>query len=146
MSTQSMLTRLIAPLALAVSVAGFAAKSEAAPYNPICGGGLCFNKDMKHYAWDRAYYYLSFNGSKVTHYNIRYREAGGREVQSEISTRPGSNATPVQAFKGYTGQRHTISVQACNRTKVIIGTIGGAVQFGTRTSCAPWRLITFTQV
>ncbi len=120
MSAQSILTRLIAPLAVAISVVGFSAAAHAAPYKPVCGGGLCFNKDTQGYTSNRTYFYLTFSGSKVTHYNIVYREAGGRQVQAEIPTRTGSNMTDVKSLKGTPGRQYKVSVQACSRTKVIV--------------------------
>ena len=48
MTLRSALTRMMAPLALAVSLAGgFAASADAAPYKQTCAGGVCFNKDTQ---------------------------------------------------------------------------------------------------
>jgi len=142
MSTQSMLTRLIAPLAVAASLAGLSATAEAATYKPLCGGGLCFYKDTQAYTNHRTYFYLTFSGSAVTHYNIIYREPGGRSVQAEISTRPGSNMSNRVSLPGTPGQQYKVSVQACNRTKAFIGPI----VISSRSSCTTWYTTTYTAV
>lgn len=142
MSTHSMLNRLIAPLAIALSVAGLSATAEAAPYQPLCSGGYCFNKDTQGYVNNRTYFYLSFRGSAVTHYNMRFRESGGREVQIEISTRSGSNASVLKSFPGTPGRQYTVSVQACNRTKTFIGPI----VISSRSNCTGWYTTTYTAV
>ena len=142
MSTHSMINRLIAPLAIALSVAGLSATAQAAPYQPLCSGGYCFNKDKQGYVNNRTYFYLTFRGSAVTHYNIRYREAGGREVQVEISTRSGSNASGVTSLPGTPGRQYKVSVQACNRGKVFIGPI----VISTTSRCTIWYTTTYTAV
>src|SRR5258706_2413896 len=115
MSTQSMLMRLIAPLAIAISVAGVSSTAEAATYKAYCAPtGLCFYKDTQGYTNNRTYFYLTFNGSKVTYYNIVYREPGGRVVTDVIVTRPGSNGSVLRSLAGTPGLLYTVKIQACN--------------------------------
>lgn len=142
MSTHSMITRLIAPLAVVTSLAGISTTAEAAPYTPLCSGGYCFNKDTQGYVNNRTYFYLTFRGSAVSHYNIRYREAGGREIQTEISARPGSNSSYVTSLPGTPGKKYQVSVQACSRVKVFVGPI----VVSTRSSCTGWYATSYVAV
>jgi len=143
MTLRSSLTRMIAPLAVAVSMAGgFAATADAAPYIKTCAGGICFNKDSQGYKNDRTYFYLTFNGSAVTHYNVRFQEPGGRVVQEEWKTYRGSNKTEERGIKGVPGQKTTISIQACSRVTVKIGPFST----GTKSQCTGWSTIRCKQV
>lgn len=80
----SLIARALAPLAIAFSIGGMAGTADAAPDKQTCAGGICFSKDTQGYKNDRTYFYLTFNGTTVTRYNVRYREEGGREVQGEL--------------------------------------------------------------
>lgn len=143
MKIRSALARIAAPAILAVSMAaGFGAAAEAAPYVKTCAGGICFNKDSQGYKNDRTYFYLTFSGSAVTHYNVRFQEPGGRVVQEEWKTYRGSNKTEERGIKGVPGQRATISIQACTRVTIKIGPFST----GTKSQCTGWSTITYKQV
>ena len=133
--------RIARPLAAALLCLSFAASAEAAKpvdngtYKKICAGSLCMLK-RNTLIWDGSVpYFLSFRGSAISHYNVRYVEAGGREVQIEISTASGSNLSQVRHFKGTPGGKFTIHVQACNRSSF--------GPFSSKSSCTQWHNITF---
>ena len=138
----SILRNIVLAGALAFTAAGFSTAAQAAPYKALCAGGLCFNKDTQGYTSDRTYFYLTFNGTTVTHYNIIYREAGGRQIQAEIATRPGSNMSYEKSLKGTPGKQYTVSVQACSRVKVNVGPFS----VSTRSSCTSWKTFTYYAV
>lgn len=138
----SLISRVIAPLAVALSVGGFAATADASPYKKTCAGSICFNKDTQGYKNDKTYFYLTFSGSAVTHYNVRYQERGGRVVQGELRTHQGSNKSQEGGIYGTPGQMNTISIQACYRVTVKIGPFST----GTKSACTGWSTITYKQV
>lgn len=142
MSPRSILARLMAPLAVAASFASLSTTAEAAPYTPLCAGAYCFNKDTQGYVDNRTRFYLTFKGSAVSHYNLRYREAGGREVQIEIGARPGSNGSYVTSLPGVPGRAYQVSAQACARVKIFVGPI----VVSTRSGCTPWYRTTYKAV
>jgi len=143
MSVRSLIARIAAPAILAVSMAGgFAATADAAAYTKTCVNGICFNKDTQGYKNDRTYFYLTFNGSAVTHYNVRFQEPGGRVVQEEWKTYSGSNKSQERGIKGNPGQWATISIQACTRVTVKVGPFSA----GTKSSCTGWVSIRYKQV
>ena len=143
MKIRSALARIAAPAILAVSMAaGLAGNADAAPYKQTCAGGVCFNKDTQGYTNDRTYFYVTFNGTAVTHYNVRYREPGGRTVQGELKTYAGSNKSQEGSIKGVPGQMNTIAIQACYRVTVKIGPFSA----GTQSRCTGWSNITYKQV
>jgi hypothetical protein len=142
MSPRSMLARLIAPLAFLASVASLSTTAQAAPYTPLCAGAYCFNKDTQRYVNNRTYFYLTFKGSAVSHYNLRYREAGGREVQIEIGARPGSNGSYLSSLPGVPGKAYQVSVQARARVKIFVGPI----VVSTRSGCTIWYRTTYKAV
>jgi hypothetical protein len=129
------------PLMAAILCLGFAASAEAAApdypgtYKKICAGSLCMLKGSL-LIWDGSVpYYLSFRGSAVSHYNVRYVEIGGREVQIELKAASGSNLSKVSHLKGTPGGKFTIHVQACNRSSF--------GPFSSKSSCTQWHKITF---
>ena len=138
----SLISRVIAPLAVALSVGGIAATADAAPYKTTCAGSICFHKDTQGYKNDLTYFYMTFNGSAVTHYNVRYHEEGGRVVQAEIRTHAGSNKSRENGLHGTPGQMRTISIQACYRVTVKIGPFST----GTKSACTGWSTFTYMQV
>jgi hypothetical protein len=138
----SLIARVLAPLAVAISVGGIAATADAAPYKTTCAGSICFNKDTQGYKNDRTYFYVTFSGSAVTHYNVRYQEPGGRVVQGELKTYRGSNKSQEGSIKGVPGTKNTISIQACSRLTIKIGPFST----GTKSQCTGWSTITYKQV
>jgi hypothetical protein len=138
----SIISKVIAPIAVALSVGGFAAAADAAPYNRTCAGGICFNKDTQGYKNDKTYFYLTFSGSAVTHYNVRYQEVGGRVKQGELRTYQGSNKSQESGIYGTPGKKYYISIQACSRVQVKIGPFST----GTKSSCTGWVRIGYYAV
>ena len=133
---------MIAPLAVALSGGGFAATAGASPYKTTCAGSICFHKDTQGYKNDKTYFYLTFSGSAVTHYNVRYQEVGGREKQGELRTYQGSNKSEEGGIYGTPGKKYYISIQACSRVQVKIGPFTA----GTKSSCTGWSRTGFYAV
>src|SRR5687768_4083346 len=73
------------------------------------------------YVDDRTYFYFTFNGSNITHYNVSFTEEGGRRVQYEVATLAGSNKSRETSLKGIPGSRYQVSVQACARITIKAG-------------------------
>lgn len=143
MTIRTLIARIAAPAVLAVSMAaGFGGAAEAAPYIKTCAAGICFNKDSQGYKNDRTYFFLTFNGSAVTHYNVRFAEPGGRIVQEEWKTFRGSNKTEERGIKGVPGQTASIQIQACARTTIKVGPFSAS----TKSSCTGWVTINYKQV
>jgi hypothetical protein len=143
MSSMSVLSRAMASLAIAMSIgAGFSAPAEAAPYRTTCAGGICFHKDTQGYTNNKTYFYLTFNGDAVTHYNVRYHEPGGRVVQGELKTYKGSNKSQEGAIKGKPGTKVYVSIQACRRYQVKVGPFS----VKTQSSCTNWVQIGYYAV
>lgn len=138
----SLISRVIAPLAVALSVGGIAATAEAAPYDTRCPSALCLSMDKQGYKNDRTYFYMTFNGSAVTHYNVRFKEPGGRVIQEEWKTFPGSNRSEERGIKGVPGQKATISIQACSRVTIKFGPLST----GTKSQCTGWTTFTYRAV
>jgi hypothetical protein len=138
----SLIARVLAPLAVALSVGGIAATADAAPYKTTCAGSICFHKDTQGYKSYRTWFYLTFSGSAVTHYNFRFQEVGGREIQDELRTYQGSNKSHKGNLPGTPGKKYYISIQACNRVKVNVGPFS----VGTKSSCTGWARIGYYAV
>ena len=132
----SLILRVLAPLAIALTAGGFAATADASPYSKTCTGPLCFHKDTQGYANDKNYFYLTFKGGTVTHYNYRYTEVGGRTVQYEVRTSGNSNKSNEVGLGGTPGRNYHISVQACETRRV-----GGFLPI-TKSVCTGW--VTFS--
>jgi hypothetical protein len=78
------------------------------------------------------YYFLTFRGSEITHYNLRFLSAG-RENQVEIGARAGNkNQSPARFMLVRPGGKYTVAIQACNR--------GGFLE---KSGCTGWYRITF---
>lgn len=142
MFRSNLIARALAPLAIALSAGGFAATAEAAPYKTTCAGSICFHKDTQGYKNDKTYFYLTFSGTSVTHYNVRYQEEGGRIKQGEVRTYQGSNKSQEVGVYGTPGKKQTIGIQACYRVKVNVGPFS----VGTKSQCTGWSNITYKAV
>ncbi len=125
-------------LALAATTLALAAPASAATgYRALCAGEYCFHVstfsksrtlDAKG-LWD-VYYYISYGNLRPTHYNLRFRDASGREVQIEV---PGAGTrSVVRAFGVKPGRVYVVSTQACAR------------QFLGKSQCTGWRTTRFT--
>jgi len=141
MTRTSMISRVLAPLAIAISLGGFAATAEAAT-KTTCAGAICFNKETGHRSDGLTAFRLTFSGSAVTHYNIRFQEPGGRLLQREMRTRPGTNLSEPFGLRGTPGQKYDIYIQACSQTKVGVGPFS----VSTKSSCTGWVRIGFYAV
>ena len=141
MSVRPARARIAALAVLAVSMAaGFGGAAEAAPYKQTCVGPLCFKQDTQGYTDDKTYFYMTFKGGTVTHYNLRYVEAGGRTVQYEVRTSGNSNKSKEVGLRGTPGKKYTVSVQACETKRV-----GGFLPF-TKSNCTGWATFTYRAV
>lgn len=119
------LTRLIAPLAVAVStMAGFAATADAKPYQVVrCSGKVCLIKDRATYANGHTYVYLYAHGAKFTYYTMAYTQ-DGQAVRKYVPIRAGGPSEEV-GIKVPKGQFKLLRIQAC--------TLSGGTKTCTRT-------------
>lgn len=123
----------LAPLATVAILALLASAPAANAYAPTraCNGAFC----AESYRIVEGGSYVirfSFRGSSVNHYNVRFVERGGREVQKEVSTTSGSNWSQGWRVRSTPGNTVTLSVQACNRAT-----------FGS-SKCTQWKIIKLT--
>jgi hypothetical protein len=126
MSILSTLVRIAAPVALAVSLSAAPAFAKT----QACNGAFC-----AHSQWDaskkRHIVYFSFNGTHVTHYNVRFKETGGQTVQREVGTySSSSNWSNNWYVRATRGNYLTLTVQACNK--------GGLF---SKSKCTGWTTI-----
>ena len=123
---------LVAPIALAVTMAGGFATTAHANLPKSCSGAFCAENSRIVEGGSHVIRF-SFRGSNVNHYNVRFVEQGGRTVQKEISTFSGSNLSKWWRVRGRNGQQVTVQVQACSR--------GGVF---SSSKCTGWTTITLT--
>jgi hypothetical protein len=108
------LTRLIAPLAVAVStMAGFAATADAKPYQVVrcSSGNVCLIKDRATYTNGYTYVYLYAHGKHYTYYNMSYSQ-DGQSVRKYVPVRAGGPSEEV-GIKVPKGQFKLLRIQAC---------------------------------
>jgi hypothetical protein len=119
------LTRLIAPLAVAVStMAGLAATADAKPYQVVrCSGKVCLIKDKATYTNGHTFVYLYSHGSNFTYYNMSYSQ-DGQAVRKYVPVRAGGASEEV-GIKVPKGQFKLLRIQAC--------TVSGATKTCSRT-------------
>ncbi len=102
-------------------------------YRALCAGEYCFNVSTSIKSrsldgsglWD-IFYYITYGTNRPTHYNVRFRDASGREVQIEV---PGG---AIRSFGVKPGKVYVISSQACTRS------------FLSSSQCTNWRTTRFT--
>src|SRR5688572_10717576 len=120
---------LVAAIGAAGALLAASAPAEAAPgYRALCAGEYCFNVStfIKSRStsgaglWD-IHYYITFGTNRPTHYNVRFRDASGRETQIEIP------AGAIRSFGVKPGKVYVISSQACTRS------------FLSSSQCTNWR-------
>jgi hypothetical protein len=123
-----------AAIGAAAALFALSAPAEAATgYRALCAGDYCFNVStfIKSRStsgaglWD-IYYYITYGKLRPTHYNIRFRDASGRETQIEVP------AGAIRSFGVKPGKVYVISSQACTRS------------FLSSSQCTNWRTTRFT--
>ena len=130
----TLLPRALGALMLApILSAGIGASAKAAPsnYKAICANAMCFHKNPHRYSDGKMYYYLSYRGSEISHFNLRFLQGNGEEGQSEIRALSG-NRSGAKYMAVRPGGKYTVAIQACNR--------GGLFQ---KSGCTGWYRITF---
>lgn len=123
-------TAPFAAIALLALVAGAPAAHAYAP-TKACSGAFCAESFRIVEGGSHAIRF-SFRGSAINHYNVRFIEKGGREVQRGLGTFSNSNLSNSWRVRSTNGARVTFAVQACNSP--LIG----------KSKCTPWTRINLT--